>query len=180
MTVLSLSRLLTMSLIVSLSACDSGPETNNTTAEITDSAPSNDLIHSADAPTQNQTESYALEDKHYLYDVTEHTTEELRALLERINDIMEVSPEAFENLKIVMILHGPDIDLFTKQNYEKNKIVVDLAAKLDSIEVVDMQACETTMDSLGVEREQLPDFIETVPFAPDTMRTLKNQGYVNL
>ena len=121
-----------------------------------------------------------IDNKHYLFDVTEHTIEELQDLLERIAEVTEASPEAFNQLKIVMVLHGPDIDLFTQKNYEVNKSVVDLAAKLDAFDIVDMKVCETAINNLGFNRNDIPAFIESVPYAPDTIRNLKQQGYINL
>ena len=128
----------------------------------------------------NKSPQIDLKNKHYLFDVTEHSLEELKDLLSRVDEVTEASPETFNDLEIVMVLHGPDIDYFTKKNYLKNKSVVDLAAKLDTVKTIDMKVCKTTMDSLGVERKEIPDFIETVPFAPETITHYKEQGYINL
>ncbi len=133
-----------------------------------------------DAAVTESPDQFKLDNKHYLFDVTNHSVEELRALLERIEEITEASPETFDKLKMVMVLHGPDIDLFTKQNYDKNKDIVDLAAKLDAFDIVDMKVCETTIDSLGFERQEIPPFIESVRYAPETIKSLEQQGYINL
>ena len=126
------------------------------------------------------TTGYYIDNKRYFFDVTDHTVEELQALLERIDEITEASPETFDELKIVMILHGPDIGLFTRSTYEQNQKLVNLAAKLDAINVVDMKACETAMDSLGYALTDIPPFIETVPYAPDEIKRLQQNGYINL
>ena len=67
-----------------------------------------------------------------------------------------------------------------KKNYAMNKDLVDLAARLDAFKVVDLKVCEASMDSLGVTNMDIPAFIETIPFAPDTMNELREQGYINL
>ncbi|MCG8325564.1 MAG: DsrE family protein [Thiotrichales bacterium] len=128
-------------------------------------------------PTRTQ---LTIGNKQYFFDVADHTAQELQALLERIEEIIEASPETFDELEIVMVLHGPDIGLFTQSNYEQNQKLIDLAAKLDAFNVVDMKACETSMDSLGVKKSDIPPFIETVPYAPSEIRRLKNEGYINL
>ncbi len=128
----------------------------------------------------NNNQQIQIENKHYLFDVTEHTIEELEDLLSRIAEVTEASPEAFNDLEIIMVLHGPDIDYFTKKNYLENKSIVDLAAKLDAFNTIDMKVCKTTMNSLGFELSELPEFIEPVPFAPKTISSYKEQGYINL
>lgn len=170
--------------LFSISACG---EDQTTTAEtqslpvISSEEENNLTVETKAVTTEQQAQNqFHIGNKRYLFDVSNHTVEELEGLLARIEEIIEVSPEAFDNLEMVMVLHGPDIDLFTQQNYSENKQLVDLAAKLDAFKVVDMKACETAMGSLGVEREDIPPFIELVPYAPDTIRTLEQEGYINL
>ena len=79
-----------------------------------------------------------------------------------------------------MVIHGPDIDLFKKDNYENNQQLIDLAARLDAYDVIDMKVCQRTMEMRGVEREEIPSFIESVPFAPTEIKERLNDGYINL
>ncbi len=118
--------------------------------------------------------------KNYLFDVSDHTIEEMEALLLRAEEVTQADPENFTDLEIVMILHGSDIDWFTSRNYQENKKLIDLAARLDKYDIIDMKVCETTMLSRGVSRDEIPDFIESVPFAPTEINTLTSQGYINL
>ena len=128
-------------------------------------------------PLQTQ---FNVGNKSYLFDVTDHSLEELEALLVRAEEITQMSSDDYDDLEIVMILHGPDIDWFTQQNYKQNKQLVDLAARLDAYDIIDMKVCETAMDSLGVERTEIPPFIESVPYSPDEMKRLLQEGYINL
>ena len=128
-------------------------------------------------PAQTQ---FTIGNQSYLFDISDHTMEELEALLHRAEEITQVESEKFDQLDIVMILHGPDIDWFREQNYEKNKKLVDLAAKLDAFDIIDLKVCETTMAKRGVNPEELPAFIEPVPYAPDEMARLQQEGYINL
>ena len=118
--------------------------------------------------------------KSYLFDITNHSFEELESLLQRAQEISQFDKENYKNLEIVMILHGPDIDWFTQKNYEKNKRLIDLAAKLDAFDIIDMKVCETSMNNRGVNRDDIPAFIESVPYAPDEMKKLTEEGYISL
>jgi len=121
-----------------------------------------------------------IENKSYLFDITDHTIEELEALLVRAEEVSQTHPADFEDLEIVMIIHGPDIDLFTSQNYAENKQLIDLAARLDAYDVIDMKVCEKTMSLRGVDREDIPSFIESVPYAPTEIKQRLQDGYINL
>ena len=116
----------------------------------------------------------------YLFDVSNHTAEELEALLYRAEEIREAHAEGYDDLEIVLVLHGPDINFFRQENYVTHKPIVDLAAKLDAYDIIDMKICETTMSNMGVARSEVPAFIESVPYAPDEIRRLGEEGYINL
>lgn len=76
---------------------------------------------------------------------------------------------------IVVVLHGPEIEIFTRQNYGQYREIVDLAAKLSALNVVDVRICETRMGLEGVEKADLMPFVGTVPFGPDEIDRLVNQ-----
>lgn len=128
-----------------------------------------------------QTDSqFTIGNKRYLYDISEHSIEDLKLLLQRAEEITQAGTEKLEDLKIVMILHGPDISWFTLDNYDDNKELVDLAKKLDTFDIIDLKVCETTMESLEIDRKQIPAFIESVPYAPDEINRLSQGGYTHL
>lgn len=120
------------------------------------------------------------EDPRYLFDATTHTVEELTSLLNRADEVLTSKSDGYEELDIVLILHGPDINLFRKKNYSENKELVDLAAKLDAFKIIDMKICETAMSFMNVKRDEVPPFIESVPYAPAEIERLTNEGYFNL
>lgn len=121
-----------------------------------------------------------IENKSYLFVVKDHSIDELEALLIRAEEVSQAQPKDFEDLEIVMVIHGPDLDFFTTQNHEKNGPLLDVAARLDAVNVIDMKVCETTMSMRGIERHDIPAFIETVPFAPTEIKERREQGYINL
>ncbi|GEM_PF-576645 len=169
-----------MTLVVSLlclSACESQTESADKGLMIADN------IAQETTSIQQETTITAepeIENKSYLFDVTDHSIEELEALLVRAEEVSQTHPADFEDLKIVMIIHGPDIDLFTSQHYEENKQLIDLASRLDAYDVIDMKVCEKTMTLRGVDRQDIPSFIESVPYAPIEIKQRLQDGYINL
>jgi len=132
-------------------------------------------------PMYAQTDSqFTIGNKRYLYDISEHSIEELQSLLQRAEEITRAGTEDLEDLEIVMILHGPDINWFTLENYNDNKELVDLAKKLDTFDIIDLKVCETAMESLEIDRNQIPTFIEPVPYAPNEIKRLSDDGYTHL
>ena len=130
--------------------------------------------------TPEENSQFNIGNTRYLFNVSNHTPEELAELLQRAELIRETNAEGYDELEIVLVLHGPDINFFRQENYEKHKPIVDLAAKLDAFDIIDMKICETSMSSMGVERSEVPAFIESVPYAPAEIRRLQEDGYINL
>jgi intracellular sulfur oxidation DsrE/DsrF family protein len=80
---------------------------------------------------------------------------------------------------IAIILHGPEVEIFFKDNYEEYKKIVDLAARLSAFGVVDVRVCETQSGIMGRSRSSIHPFIGTVPFGPtEVKRLLDQQSYV--
>lgn len=170
-----------MSIILSfglfaLAACDTqtaSPENKPMlTNTVEETPPLQAEISNNDAPE--------IENKSYLFDVSDHSIAELEALLVRAEVVSQTHPADFEDLEIVMVIHGPDIDWFTQQNYEHNRQLIDLAARLDAYDVIDMKVCESTMSARDVDREDIPPFIESVPYAPIEIIQRLEDGYINL
>ena len=117
---------------------------------------------------------------HYLFVVRDHTEAELEELLNRVDDIARESLDRFDNLRIALVIHGPSVRQFTQQSYAANRELIDLAAKLDAFEVIDVKICETSLSSEGVSKSDIPSFIDPVPFAPDEIARLGAEGFVSL
>lgn len=116
----------------------------------------------------------------YLFVLADHSTEDLKALLTRADEIAQTSLDHFGNLEIELVIHGPTVEMFTQKNYPKNKELIDLAAKLDAFNVIDLKICEKSLASRGLSRDDIPAFIESVPYAPDEIKRLTQDGYINL
>ena len=162
--------------IFSLAACDTQTETAKNKPMLTSAV-------EAKSPGQGEisiTTEPEIENKSYLFDVSDHSIDELEALLARAEYVSQTHPADFEDLEIVMVIHGPDIDWFTQQNYEHNQPLVDLAARLDASNIIDMKVCLRTMQDRGVTKDDLPAFIESVPYVPIEIKQRLEDGYINL
>lgn len=117
----------------------------------------------------------------FYFDVIGHSPDEFHALLERANTIFEATPEdERQSLEVVLVLHGPDIEFFATSNYGEYRDIVDLAAKLDALDVFDFRMCAASAASLGLDEGDVPAFIEFVPYGPTEIRRLEDAGFVQL
>jgi len=105
-----------------------------------------------------------------------HTPEELAGILQQAENWADARDE-YPSDPIAIVLHGKEANVFIKQNYPMYRDLVDKAAKLDAFNVVDIKICETWMGVNQVRREQLPAFVDTVPFGPGEEQRLLKAGY---
>jgi hypothetical protein len=78
-----------------------------------------------------------------------------------------------------IVLHGPEVEIFFKDKYEKYKDIVDLAARLSAFGVINLRVCETQTGIMGRNRSSIHSFIGTVAFGPSEIkRLLIQQSYV--
>jgi intracellular sulfur oxidation DsrE/DsrF family protein len=111
-------------------------------------------------------------------DISVHTLEGLKVLFDRAEDLAMRPQAQGQGASIVLVLHGPEVEFFAIGNYEKYKDIVDQAARLDAFDVVDVKICQTMLDARGIERDDIPSFIEQVPVGPVEIERLVRQGYV--
>jgi len=111
-------------------------------------------------------------------DISVHSQDELKVLLDRAETLaMRPRPQG-EKAGIVLVLHGPEVEFFAISNYSRYRDIVDQAARLDAFDVVDVKICRSMMEKLGVERDDIPAFIEQVPYGPGEVGRLVREGYV--
>lgn len=111
-------------------------------------------------------------------DVSVHTIEGLRVLFDRAEKLAKTPRPKGENAILVLVLHGPEVEYFSIRNYERYKDIVDQAARLDAFDVVDVRICQTMIGARGIERTDIPSFIEQVPYGPGEVERLRQEGYV--
>ena len=117
----------------------------------------------------------------YFFDVHGHSVEEIMALLNHAKDIYdETISDQQEAMRIVMVLHGPDVQFFANENYAQYKPLVDLAARVDAFGFIDLKVCAASVRGQGLQTESFPPFIEFVDYGPAEVNRLKSAGYVEL
>lgn len=116
----------------------------------------------------------------FVLDTSRYSAPELLAFLQRVDEIASMSLADFDELNIAFVLQGSDIALFARQNYEHNKELVDLAARLDALHVIDVKVCLHDLAHSGLNSEDLPAFIERIPHGQDEMTRLEGAGYYML
>ncbi|MDZ7735819.1 MAG: DsrE family protein [Gammaproteobacteria bacterium] len=116
----------------------------------------------------------------YMFDVSNHSQKELAALLQGADEIAGVNSPGADELDIDLILHGPDIGWFAKQDYKENKELIDLTARLGALEIVDLKICQQAMQQYGYLEYDIPTFIDRVSYAPDERQRLEGSGYFSL
>lgn len=117
----------------------------------------------------------------YLFSVTLHTEKEIESLLTRAESLSHsLKPNKKNHAGIALVLHGREIAMFNKRNYRKFHDIVDKAAQLDASDVLEIKVCKTLMDDMNIRKEDMPSFIEIVPYGPDEEERLLKQGYTYL
>jgi hypothetical protein len=134
----------------------------------------------AESPSPSPATGLTTEDGRYLFSVTLHTPEEIAGLLTRAEELAKTRHPDSRDSGIALVLHGPEIEIFAKRNYARFRETVDRAARLDAGRIVEMKICRTEMKRLGIGEEEIPGFIELVPYGPDEEKRLRRNGYVYL
>jgi intracellular sulfur oxidation DsrE/DsrF family protein len=116
------------------------------------------------------------EEQKYIAQLHANTPQELADLLDRAESWVSKAT-TYPKYPIAVVLHGPEANVFIKHNYAQYKALVDQAAKLDAFKVVDIKICERWMGFNKINRDQLPPFVETVPFGEAEEKRLIKAGY---
>ncbi|RMG54810.1 MAG: hypothetical protein D6717_08995 [Gammaproteobacteria bacterium] len=108
-------------------------------------------------------------------DISLHDEAELKDMLHHLDALQRAG--LVEKAPVAVVLHGPEIAFFTRKGYASHRELIDLAGRLDAAGVIEVKACRTRMRMMGVKEEDLPDFVETVPFGPGEILRLQGAGY---
>jgi intracellular sulfur oxidation DsrE/DsrF family protein len=76
---------------------------------------------------------------------------------------------------IAFVLHGPEVEIFFRDNYRRYKPIVDLAARLSALKVVDIKVCRTRLRFLESDAAELFPFVGSVPFGPAEIERLSGE-----
>ena len=114
----------------------------------------------------------------YLARIREHTEAEFMSILRRAETVITEAQSYPRFEPIEFVLHGAEAGFFVRDNYDRYQEIVDLAARLDAFGVVDIKICEAWLSMRNVQPDQLPAFVETVPYGPALEDRLEREGYI--
>ena len=112
-----------------------------------------------------------------VFDISVHSVDELRSILRRAEELVTGPRSASQPATIAIMLHGREIEYFAIDKYAEYRDIVDLAARLDAYNVIEFKMCETAMKDYGIEKTNIPGFIEFVPNGDRELEQLSRKGY---
>jgi intracellular sulfur oxidation DsrE/DsrF family protein len=113
-------------------------------------------------------------------DIVLHDREDIMKMLSRAEKLAMTPNPSERPESISLVLHGPEIEHFQISHYTTNRDIVDLAAKLDAFNIIDVKMCNTRMSMMGIEKKDVPAFIEIVPYGPAEVERLQSMGFIKL
>lgn len=118
------------------------------------------------------------ETRNYVADISVHSVADLNLLFDRVENILQRPHSDQQSPLVSLVLHGPEVEFFALKNYKKYKSLVDRAAKLDALGAVNISICQTRMRRYGIKKDEVPAFLEQVPYGPDEVNRQLKEGYV--
>ena len=115
----------------------------------------------------------------YLADISIHTPQELFDILARADALLEDGVYSVaDSSPVVFLLHGDEARILFKAHYGSHKPVVDLAAKLSALNVVNIKVCDIWMKKNNLYSGDLQPFVGIVGNAvTETRRLVTTENY---
>lgn len=107
------------------------------------------------------------------------TAEELFSVLQKAEKHYLQNGLDAELPPITFVLHGAEARSLVRNYYLAHKDLVDLAARLTALKVVNIQVCETWMGGNKIAKDHLQPFVSTVPDGKRYKQSLiQQQNYI--
>lgn len=115
----------------------------------------------------------------YLGRIGFNDPEQVAQALMRVEGLYNFDGGALLTNPVAIVVHGPEVSIFQKENYQEHKEIVDLAAKLTALGILDINVCEVRLNREGGTKDSVYPFVGTVPFGPaEVDRLLSEENYV--
>ncbi len=115
----------------------------------------------------------------YVADIELQTDADLSGLLSRAEQLLIDGELSQQDGALVLVLHGPVLRSLLRPNYANSKELVNQAASLSALGVLEVKACRTWMGANGVNEAQLQPFVSVVSYGADEVtRLVEQQGYI--
>ncbi|MEP5566281.1 MAG: hypothetical protein ABJN62_00475 [Halioglobus sp.] len=118
-------------------------------------------------------------DPRYVADIELETEDDLSELLTRAGEMFLEGTVKQEQGAVVLVLHGPVLNTLLRPNYAESQAVVNQAASLAALGVLEIKACRSWLGKNGVDASQLQPFVEVVSYGPgEVSRLVEDEGYI--
>ena len=115
----------------------------------------------------------------YVADIELETEADLSELLTRAGKLLLEGKVTQEQGAVVLVLHGPVLKSLLRPNYAQSQAVVNQAASLAALGVLEIKACRSWLGNNGVAEEDLQPFVGVVSYGPaEVSRLVEDEGYI--
>ncbi|MEN8108780.1 MAG: DsrE family protein [Pseudomonadota bacterium] len=117
-----------------------------------------------------------------VYDVAVDNTSALENVLARASHLSIITGADPMEGSIIIVLHGPEVAFFVKDDYEVYKNIVDRAKSLSVGGIIKIMMSELALNVRGLSSDNIPKFIKIVPFGDAEIARLQakdGHAYIN-
>ena len=112
-----------------------------------------------------------------VYDTAVDTVAALTSVLDRASYLSVLNgADPFDN-KIVIVLHGHEIDYFATKNYPKHKALMERAQSLTVGGIIEFRMCRVAAEGRGFQPKDIHGFVSMVPMGDAEIVRLQHEGY---
>jgi len=112
-----------------------------------------------------------------VYDTAVKTVEALTSVMDRASYLSAINgADPFDN-KIMIVLHGGEIDYFAVKNYPKYKALMDRAQSLTVGGIIEFRMCKIAAEGHGYQPKDIHGFVHMVPMGDAEIVRLQHEGY---
>jgi hypothetical protein len=112
-----------------------------------------------------------------VYDVAVKTVAQLENVLDRASFLSAINDADPFDSKIIIVLHGDEINFFAIRNIEKYRELMLRAQSLTVGGIIDIRMCRVSARRRGFEPADIHGFITMVPMADAEIVDLQKQGF---
>ena len=112
-----------------------------------------------------------------VYDTAVKTVEALTSVMDRASYLSVINgADPFDN-KIVIVMHGDEIDFFATKNYSKYKELMTRAQSLSVGGIIEFRMCKIAAEGHGYQPKDIHGFVHMVPMGDAEIVRLQHEGY---
>lgn len=112
-----------------------------------------------------------------VYDAAVRTVEALTSVLDRASYLSVLNgADPFDN-KIVIVLHGNEIDYFAIKNHPRHKDLMTRAQSLTVGGIIEFRMCRVAAEGHGYQPKDIHGFVTMVPMGDAEIVRLQHEGY---